>query len=88
MDWDGFGKRLRSLRQRRGWTQEDLAMAASTNHRSISQYEGGRICPRAKTIRRLADALGCPVEELTTASADRPSRPFRNLVQRIHGSRD
>lgn len=87
MDWKGFGKRLRALRLQRGWTQEDLAMAANSNHRSISRYEGGRTCPRATTIRRLADALGCPVEELTTASADRSSRPFRNLVQRIHGSR-
>jgi transcriptional regulator with XRE-family HTH domain len=50
-------QRLRELRLRRNLTQEDLAAMTDLTQRTISMIETGRQRPRAKTLRKLAEAL-------------------------------
>lgn len=60
-----MGERLRNLRWRQGLSQEELAAEAGVSAGVISMAESGRR-PYPGTIRKLAGALGVPVEHLTT----------------------
>jgi transcriptional regulator with XRE-family HTH domain len=59
-----FGRRLRQLRQQRGWTQEELAARADVGYRYISDIERGVRNPTMVGIARIAEALGCDPGEL------------------------
>lgn len=56
---DTIGKRVQSARDRRVWTQEDLARESSIPVVTISRIENDRYeeRPRQSTIRKLATAL-------------------------------
>jgi len=53
-----FGKRVRELREARGWTQEQLAEAAGLTSVQVSRIENGANEPKLTTILRLVRALG------------------------------
>ncbi len=60
-----FGQRLRQLRLSKGMTVVRLGEATGLSQAYISSLENGsRQSPTLKTIRRLAEALSVPVEEL------------------------
>lgn len=52
-----FGKRVRQLREERGWTQEQLAEEAGMNWLQVGHIERGASDPKLSTIIRLAKAL-------------------------------
>lgn len=58
---------LKQLRQERGLTQEQLAIAAGTTQGSLSQWETGVFHPRLPAAARLAKALGVTTDEIITA---------------------
>ncbi len=60
-----IGENVRGLRLRRALTQEELAAAADLNAASITKIELGYRVPRPGTLRKIADALRVPVEQLT-----------------------
>ena len=51
------GKRLRQLRLRKGWSQDQLARAATTSQRNIVRWEGNHNKPGSNSLGRLAAAL-------------------------------
>ena len=53
-----LGRRLRELREGRGLTQEQLALAIGTSQPYIARIESGITEPRLDTLQRLAAALG------------------------------
>lgn len=53
---------IRTLRRRRGLTQEALARAAGTSQPVISAYEAGRRDPTHGTLRKLVAAAGEELE--------------------------
>jgi len=55
---------LRSVRQRRGLTQRELAARAETGQQTICQLETRQRGAYPKTIRKLASALKVPPAEL------------------------
>ena len=60
-----IGKRIRCQREKRGWTQDDLADVMHYEHRmSISRFETGKHLPRINTLYAIAKALGCSVYQL------------------------
>jgi len=63
---DSIGKRLESARDRRLWTQEQLAQESTVPVVTISRIENDRYSqrPRVATLRKLAEALGVQVEWL------------------------
>jgi transcriptional regulator with XRE-family HTH domain len=59
-----FGKRLRQLRQERGWTQQDLAILLEVEQSYISGVERGIYSPSLSKLGLLAECLGLTVAEM------------------------
>lgn len=59
-----FGKRLRQLREERGWSQEEFADRAGLHRTYVSAVERGVRNPTLSVIERLAKAVGVSMAEL------------------------
>ncbi|RON82428.1 hypothetical protein BK635_13075 [Pseudomonas chlororaphis] len=60
-----FASRLIRLRGDKNLTQQELGDAVGISHSQISRYEAGQAMPRKTVLRKLAVALGVPVEEFS-----------------------
>ncbi len=70
-----FKDRLKTLRKAADLTQMQLAAAAGLTLSAVSQMEMGLIAnPRLDTLKALAKALGCTLDELGQ-NDDEPPRP-------------
>lgn len=56
-------------RARKGLSQADLAELVGCSRQSISLYESGLVQPSVQIARRIADALGCSLDELYPSEA-------------------
>ncbi|ARW11721.1 hypothetical protein BJI49_09690 [Acetobacter pasteurianus] len=63
-----FGNRVRTLRELKGFTQQQLAGMIGLTENSITQYEGGRAIPRPLKMEALAVALGTNTTYLLTGN--------------------
>ena len=59
-----LGKRIVELRERKGWSQSDLARACSKDRQSIEKLENGKVNPTLFTLLEVANALGISVSKL------------------------
>src|SRR6266568_4143172 len=70
-----FGELIRSYREQRGWTQEELADRWGHDRSYVSQVERGRRKLDSVTqVVRLADILGIPQEKLEAIGRGIPER--------------
>jgi molybdate-binding protein/transcriptional regulator with XRE-family HTH domain len=67
--------RVRDHRERRGWSQEELARRSGLSRAGISAIETGRLVPSAAAALALASAFGRRVEDLfrLSSSASEPA---------------
>ena len=68
-----FGTRLRSLRERAGMTQAELAQKIGTDRSTLSRWERNFILPGLTTVEQLAMILSVSAAELLTG--DPPKSP-------------
>lgn len=59
-----FGKNLRALRKRKGFSQEGFALHAGLDRTYVGGIERGERNPALKTILQLANALEVDVRDL------------------------
>jgi transcriptional regulator with XRE-family HTH domain len=59
-----FGRTVRQLRERQGWSQEDLAEYADLNRSYVGELERGQAVASLVTLEKLAAALGLSVTAL------------------------
>lgn len=64
-----FGENLKTLRKRRGLSQEQLAEAIDKTVDTVSGIERGISYPRVETALDIAGVLGIPIYELFIAGA-------------------
>ena len=78
---DTFPARLRELRERKGMTREELAVAAKTSFHSVAKMEQGTRAPSLELAWRVARALGCTLDDLVQppagAAPPEPAKPKR-----------
>jgi transcriptional regulator with XRE-family HTH domain len=77
------GARLRAWRQRRRFSQLDLALEAGISQRHLSFVESGRATPSRGMVLRLAERLEVPLRErnaLLLAAGYAPAYPERPLA--------
>jgi HTH-type transcriptional regulator / antitoxin HipB len=59
-----MAKRLRERREKRGWSQRELAEASGVSREYIARIELGQHDPTLSTLEKLAQALGMKVAKL------------------------
>ena len=59
-----FGQNIKMFRNRRNWSQADLAEYADISINYIGEIERGKKWPHPDTLSKLADALGIRIFEL------------------------
>ncbi|MFC0005614.1 helix-turn-helix transcriptional regulator [Micromonospora siamensis] len=52
-----LGQSVRSLRERNGWSQSQLALAAGMTQSAVARFEAGGTVPTLPVLERLARAL-------------------------------
>lgn len=57
---------IRERRSRLGMSQAELAEHIGVNQTAVSQWERGIITPTLNKARKLAETLGCTIDELYT----------------------
>ena len=61
-------KNLKSLRKKKGWTQERLARESGISFHTLIKIENGRIKnPKLETLIKLAKALGVSIDRLVSS---------------------
>jgi DNA-binding XRE family transcriptional regulator len=60
----GFGKRVRKLREEAGFSQQELADYADINKKTLQKIELGRIATNIEIVAALAKALNKRLSEL------------------------
>ena len=76
-----FGHNIKTLRDRRGWSQEYLAEKTGVSRNTISDIETGDKFARAKTLVRLAKAFETDVYELLKPEGVLPDKPADVLAE-------
>ena len=84
-----FAERLREIRKRRGFTQEDLAARLNVVRQTVSKWEKGASVPDADLLQRLAEILEVDVAELlggavnSTASANEIAEQLARINEQL-----
>jgi len=60
------GRKLRSVRERLGLSQEQLAAKLDTRPTNVSKWENDKSAPNGVNMVLLLRALGCELEEIVT----------------------
>lgn len=58
-----FKRKLQTLMNRRWITQEELAKRINSSQQMVSRYLTGQSIPSAITLKKIADALNCNINE-------------------------
>jgi len=64
-----LGERIRELRTKRGWTQQQLAERVGVQQKQISSYERGANIPSGQTFIALSEAFSVSLDFLAQLSA-------------------
>lgn len=68
---DSFASRLKAARDKRDWSQGDLAQATGIDRQLLSKYERGVKLPSVEGLVKLAKALKCSTDYLLGLRTDR-----------------
>jgi len=61
-----IGKKIKFLREQRGWSQSDLARACEKDRQAIEKIENGKVNPTVFSLLEISKALSVPLSELVT----------------------
>lgn len=59
-----MGEKLKTARQAAGMTQAQLAAAVGCTQKDVCRWETEEREPKARTLKKLANALGCSMDDL------------------------
>lgn len=64
-----FGSKLKSEREKRGWSQEYLSKQIHVSRQSVSKWETNKNYPSIEIIIELSDLFGITIDELVRSDA-------------------
>lgn len=59
-----MGEKLKAVREAAGLTQVKLAEMLEVTQRDISHWESGKRMPNVLMVKKMAQVLGCTMEDL------------------------
>lgn len=59
-----FGRKLKELRDEKGWSLRDLEAITDIDHSELSRFESGYVSPQLLTLYKLSQALGVKLIDL------------------------
>jgi transcriptional regulator with XRE-family HTH domain len=59
-----FGTHLRKIRDKKGWSQEELAHQAGISYNSLNLIENGKLNTTLATLHAIGDALDMSLKDL------------------------
>lgn len=59
-----MGDKLKSIRKNKGLTQVQLAAKIGCTQKDISRWENGERVPNIQSLKSIAEALGCKLDDL------------------------
>ena len=75
-----IGSKIRSLRQRKGVTQETLAGALGVSAQAVSKWETGQTAPDIQLLPELAVFFGVTIDELFSLADDKEYDRIQNML--------
>jgi XRE family transcriptional regulator, aerobic/anaerobic benzoate catabolism transcriptional regulator len=77
-----LGQRVRTMRALRGMSRKVLAKVSGISERYIAQLEGGKGNVSIVLLRRVANAMGAPLEDIIPGNEQQPDWPvIRDLLR-------
>ena len=69
-----FGKRLRSFRKRKNFTQKEVAFRIGVSEQAVSKWENGECLPDVYNLKLLGQLLRISVDTLLDTEIDKPEK--------------
>lgn len=82
MTLEGFGTRLKTIRQERGYTQKQLAGFLGVTEQAVSKYERGGSYPDIAVLSGIAEVLDCSLDYLLQHEPGKRNLPNQENVFR------
>ena len=82
MGLEGFGGRLRAMRQERGFTQKQLANLLGVTEQAVSKYERGNSYPDIVMLSGISEVLDCSLDYLFQFEPGRRDLSKQDSVER------
>lgn len=82
MALDGFGNRLRVIRQERGYTQKQLAHLLGVTEQAVSKYERGGSYPDIVMLDGISNVLDCSLDYLFQYESGKKNLLHQDSIER------
>lgn len=79
-----FGEKLKQERQKKGWSQEDLAKKLYVSRQAISKWETAQNYPDIEILLQIGDLFGLTVDELLRSDAELKQKVINDSRQLAH----
>lgn len=82
MALDGFGNRLKTIRQERGYTQKQLAHLLGVTEQAVSKYERGNSYPDVVMLDGISNVLDCSLDYLFQYESGKKNLLHQDSIER------
>ena len=79
-----FSERLKREREKRGWSQTELAEKIHVSRQSVSKWETGKNYPSIEVIIDLSDLFGITIDELLRSDEELKAKVIQDSKQLAH----
>ncbi|PGD32348.1 helix-turn-helix domain-containing protein [Bacillus wiedmannii] len=79
-----FSERLKQEREKRNWSQNDLAEKIHVSRQSVSKWETGKDYPSIEIIIHLSDLFGITIDELLRSDEELTQKVIEDSKQLAH----
>lgn len=79
-----FSERLKEEREKRNWSQNDLAEKIHVSRQSVSKWETGKNYPSIEIIIHLSDLFGITIDELLRSDDELKQKVIQDSKQLAH----
>lgn len=79
-----FGEKLKAERNKKGWTQDELAEKLFVSRQSVSKWENGLNYPSIEIIIRISYLFGLTIDELLRSDEELTKQVIKEGKQLAH----